>query len=60
MKVNKEITYAEAVHLLDADTINDMIYDDKEKGGPSRSLEQLVRDFVKSYGYVIKEVNNNA
>lgn len=55
MNVNKEITYSEAVHLLDADTMNDMIYDDREKGGPSRSLEQLVHDFAKSYGYIIRE-----
>ena len=49
------MNYSEVLSLLDADTMTDMVYEDREKGGPSRSLEQLVRDFAKSQGIKIEE-----
>ena len=38
--------YSDVLALLDCDTMTDMLYEDKEKGGPCRSLEQLV--FISS------------
>lgn len=48
-------TYSETLALLDADTLTDMIYDDRDNGRPSRSLEQMVYDFARSQGIEITD-----
>lgn len=48
-------TYSETLALLDADTLTDMIYDDRDSGRPSRSLEQMVYDFARSQNITIEK-----
>ena len=48
-------TYSETLALLDADTLTDMIYDDRDNGRPARSLEQMVYDFAISQNITIEK-----
>lgn len=50
-----KMSYLDVLGLLDADTLTDMIYDDRDSGRPSRSLEQMVYDFAKSQNITIEE-----
>lgn len=47
-------TYSETLALLDADTLTDMIYDDRDNGR-TRTLEQKVYDFARSQGIEITD-----
>ncbi|MBO7212304.1 MAG: hypothetical protein J6V44_15060 [Methanobrevibacter sp.] len=50
-----KMSYSDVLALLDANTLTDMIYDDRDSGRPARSLEQMVYDFARSQGIIIKE-----
>lgn len=51
----KKMSYSDVLSLLDADTLKDMIYDDRDSGRPARSLEQMVYDFARSQNITIEE-----
>jgi hypothetical protein len=53
--MNKQMTYADVLSLLDADTLADMIYDDRDSGGPARNLSQMVYDFARDMNIEIVE-----